>query len=95
MPPSVSNTARKPRLVCFTPIADKQSVGENGEEFLMPAHGQVSDKCGGRRGRGDWKASHPHDYFWRTFKGDAIGSNSHFPSRGSADALVRRTCADG
>jgi hypothetical protein len=37
----------------------------------------------------------PHDYFGRTFKGDAIAWNSHFPSRGNADALVRLTCADG
>jgi len=48
-----------------------------------------------RRGRGDWKASHPHDCFGRRFEGDAIAQSSHFPSRVSADALVRRTCADG
>jgi hypothetical protein len=31
----------------------------------------------------------------RAFKGDTIATDSDFPDRVSADALLRRTCADG
>ena len=41
------------------------------------------------------EASHPHKCFGRVFKGDAIARDSDFPSRDSADALLRSSCADG